>query len=358
MGIIRQLVPSLLPLLVFIVLEELFGAFVAMLFGIVCGVIPFVYKWIKNGVADKFLLLDTFLVVILGVVTIVLERIDNVVFEWIAVSAIFSFLLGVSVFTPFNYIQATMQHSLKISLSQWQQQQIIYKVREMFWFTFFYTLLIIVLSFVVGENFYIKICIYLLVATVLSYFICVFVKNKKQMNRLANEEQLPLVDEQGNVIGKAPRSVCHSDNTLLHPVVHLHVFNNKGELYLQKRALTKKIQPGKWDTAVGGHIAYGEQLADALRRETREEIGLIDFMPIPITSYKWQSVVESEMINVFATITDNDLVKQNDEIDDARFWSFDEIRKAIGTNVLTPNFEKEFVSIVDTDDFRRKVFGK
>lgn len=39
---------------------------------------------------------------------------------------------------------------------------------------------------------------------------------------------------------------------LLHPVVHLHLFNSRGELYLQKRPEWKDIQPGRWDTAVGG----------------------------------------------------------------------------------------------------------
>ncbi len=163
------------------------------------------------------------------------------------------------------------------------------------------------------------------------------------------EEILPLVDDQGNVIGKALRSQCHSDRTLLHPVVHLHVFNPQGELYLQKRALTKRIQPGKWDTAVGGHIAYGEEIAVALRREAREEIGLTDFDPIAITSYKWQSAVESEMINVFATVTDKPLVSRNDEIDDARFWPLDEIRNSIGKGIMTPNFEKEFANVVDCE---------
>ena len=170
------------------------------------------------------------------------------------------------------------------------------------------------------------------------------------MNQPETEELLPLVDANGQVIGKALRSQCHSDCTLLHPVVHLHVFNVKNELYLQKRSMSKRIQPGKWDTAVGGHIAYGEEVLTALGREAREEIGLTDFEPVRITCYKWQSAVESEMINVFATITDKPLVSQNDEIDDGRFWPLAEIRANIGKGIFTPNFEKEFTNIVDTEN--------
>ena len=59
------------------------------------------------------------------------------------------------------------------------------------------------------------------------------------------EEWFPVVDEDGNTIGNAPRRVCHDGKSmLLHPVVHLHLFNTKGELFLQKRAKTKDIQPG------------------------------------------------------------------------------------------------------------------
>lgn len=175
------------------------------------------------------------------------------------------------------------------------------------------------------------------------------------MNKPETEEILPIVDDEGRVIGSAPRSQCHSDRTLLHPVVHLHVFNPHGDLYLQKRALTKRIQPGKWDTAVGGHIAYGEEVLTALGREAREEIGLVDFEPVSITRYKWQSVVESEMINVFATVTDKPLVSQNDEIDDGRFWPLAEIRVSVGKGVFTPNFEKEFTNIIDTENVARTV---
>ena len=64
-------------------------------------------------------------------------------------------------------------------------------------------------------------------------------------------EFFPLVNEAGETIGRASRAECHNGSKLLHPVVHLHIFNHQGDLLLQKRSMKKDIQPGKWDTAVG-----------------------------------------------------------------------------------------------------------
>ncbi|HQO10127.1 MAG TPA: NUDIX domain-containing protein [Clostridiales bacterium] len=159
------------------------------------------------------------------------------------------------------------------------------------------------------------------------------------------EEMLPLVNEKGEVIGKAPRSLCHSDKKYLHPVVHLHVMNSKGEIYLQKRPLNKKIQPGKWDTAVGGHIAYGEDIFLSLQREAEEEIGIGDFTPEKAAEYIWESSVEREYIYSFTTVYDGPLTPNSTELDGSRFWSKTEIESNLGKGVFTPNFEKEFKKI-------------
>jgi isopentenyldiphosphate isomerase len=161
-------------------------------------------------------------------------------------------------------------------------------------------------------------------------------------------ELFPVVDETGNEISVAPRTVCHDGNSmLLHPVIHLHLFNDKGDLFLQKRAMTKDLLPGKWDTSVGGHIGPGENAADALRRETLEELGIKDFKFNLIGRYIWESPREREYVYSFTGSTEETPVINPDEIDDGRYWSIDEIRKNIGKGIFTPNFEKEFGLLCD-----------
>jgi len=156
-------------------------------------------------------------------------------------------------------------------------------------------------------------------------------------------EMFPIVDEAGNTIGEAPRSVCHNGKSmLLHPVVHLHVFNSKGDLYLQKRSMTKDIQPGKWDTSVGGHVNPGESVENALKREALEELSLACFIPEYLTRYVWKSSRERELVTSFKTITDSVPMTNKDEIEEGRFWSIYDINKNIGKGVFTPNFENEF----------------
>lgn len=156
------------------------------------------------------------------------------------------------------------------------------------------------------------------------------------------EEWFPLVNEEGETIGKATRKECHSGSKKLHPVVHLHIFNEAGELYLQKRSMDKDIQPGKWDTAVGGHIDYGETVEEALRREVREEVGITGFTPQFITRYVFESAIEKELVNTFRTTYNGPITPDASELDGGRFWSPAEILENMGKGVFTPNFESEY----------------
>ncbi len=159
------------------------------------------------------------------------------------------------------------------------------------------------------------------------------------------DELFPIVDTQGRVVGSAYRAECHSGSMLLHPVVHLHLFNSLGELYLQHRPAWKDIQPNRWDTGVGGHVDYGEEVAEALIRESREELGIEGFTPQFVCSYIFESDREREMVNVFTTYFDGE-VCPTEELDGGRFWSAAEIFDSLGKGIFTPNFESELRDVL------------
>lgn len=158
-----------------------------------------------------------------------------------------------------------------------------------------------------------------------------------------SDELFPVVDEQGNVIGSAWRAQVHGNPKLMHPVVHCLVTNSRGELLLQRRSMSKDVQPGRWDTSVGGHVAFGESIEHALRREMREEVGL-ELEETNLTflyRYVHTNPIESELVYTFSYSSEGPFVRQAEEIDELRFFPSEEIERTLGTELFTPNFEEE-----------------
>lgn len=161
-------------------------------------------------------------------------------------------------------------------------------------------------------------------------------------------EMFPLVEPSGLVYGQATRQWCHGGSRALHPVVHLHILDRFGRLYLQKRAADKDFLPGYWDTAVGGHITYGERAEEALYREAAEELGLHAFNAHPLESYVYETARERELIFVYGLIGHPDLNPDNAEVSEGRWWTPEELEEAWDKGMLTPNFQTEFRRIRDS----------
>lgn len=163
-----------------------------------------------------------------------------------------------------------------------------------------------------------------------------------ETERASASEWFPVVEPSGLVIGRSTRNYCHSGAKPLHPVIHIHIIDRYCRIYLQKRSMRKDIQPGKWDTAVGGHVSYGEGILEAVFREASEELGLYEFNPIYLETYMFESEVEKEMVNIFAAVGSYELSPDLDEVDEGRWWTLEDIDSNLGKGVFTPNFESEF----------------
>ena len=156
------------------------------------------------------------------------------------------------------------------------------------------------------------------------------------------EEILEIVNERGEVIGTAPRSVIHGDPSMIHRVVHVLVFNKKGELLLQKRSMNKDVAPGRWDTSVGGHVGAGEDILLSARREMEEELGITACGPEYLYSYIHRNPYETELVATYRCVHDGEVSFNREEIDEVRFWSTKEIGTTLGKKIFSDNFEDEF----------------
>src|SRR5215468_9442262 len=111
-----------------------------------------------------------------------------------------------------------------------------------------------------------------------------------------SEEIFDVVNERDEVIDQRPRSEVHRLG-LMHRATHVLVFNRRGEVFLQKRSMTKDRQPGLWDSSASGHLDRGEDYPACAVRELREEIGLhLSAPPRPL--FKLQASAENDQEHV------------------------------------------------------------
>lgn len=344
--LLRLLAPGFLPLLVFLAADALWGTRIGLATAVAFGLAELALSRAREKTWDRFVLLDTLLITAMGGVSLLL---DNDIFFRLkpaVIELVFCLILGISVFTPANLMQGMLRRYLKgIELGPEQVQAMARGMKALFYLFLAHAALTAYAAFALSRaawGFISGGLFYILFA---AFFLVELWRGRRARPRFVaapGEEWFDLVDAEGRVVGRAPRGACHSRPGLLHPVVHLHLIDGRDRLFLQKRSPAKEIQPGKWDTAVGGHARSGETIEQALARETLEETGLSGLKAAALARYVWQSAVESELVYLFAARSDRQPRIDPAESTEGRFWKIAKIREALGKGMLTPNFEFEF----------------
>ena len=151
-------------------------------------------------------------------------------------------------------------------------------------------------------------------------------------------ELLEIYTSKGKKTGKKEsKSEIHRKG-LFHATVHVWIFTKKGEILIQKRSKKKELNPGVWDVSVAGHIKFNENIKKAAKRETLEETGINintkDLFKIGV--YRSINIhptaIDKEFFHTYILKIDKnsiDLDYKNNEIDDLKFISIEEMESLI-----------------------------
>jgi isopentenyldiphosphate isomerase/intracellular septation protein A len=347
--ILKNFSIGFLPLLVFILADEFFGTTIGLFTAIFTGLVEFLYYLIRFRQVEGFVLFDIGLIVVLGGISILLDNDLFFKLKPALIETILVLMLGVHGFSNTPVLLIMSKRYMKNWQINDQQVKMMQKLTRGLFFIFLgHTLLIIYSAyymskeawgFISGGLFYIIFGLILGGQFLYNRF---FKRGVPAYAGRDGEEWFDLVTPEGKIVGRALRQAVHGNPDLLHPVVHVHVFDRNGQLFLQKRSQNKDIQPGKWDTAVGGHIHSGEDLRSALRRESKEELGISRASFHRLYTYVMRNDVESELVHTFRTEHNGPFKINQDEIETGRFWKIWEIEANVGKGEFTPNFEQEF----------------
>lgn len=162
------------------------------------------------------------------------------------------------------------------------------------------------------------------------------------------KEQLAVVDAQDWVIEIRDRDEIHRLG-LRHRAVHILIFNQKQELFLQKRSPKKDLNPGLWDSSAAGHVDAGEAYKDCIIREVHEELG-VKLNTAPEFLFKLSPSYENgmEFINVYRSQHNGPFTLCKDEIDQGQWLSSTKISQLVSENAphLTLTFKSIWESFI------------
>lgn len=350
-SLLKNLLPGLVPLLIFIAADEIWGTKVGLIIAVIFGLGELIYFLIREKRIEKFVLIDTGLIVIMGSISLISANDIFFLLKPALIEFILCVFLFISAFTPKNLLLGMSKRFMKgVEFNDLQLKQLSHSTKWMFWVVLMHILLIVYSAYFMSKEawgFISGVLLYLLMG---AYFLLEFLRQKYLQSQA---EWVPLVDLDGKIIGKATRKHCHSNPALLHPIARMHIFNSSGQIFLQKRLSSAETCPNMWDAAVAGHIKFGEELDTALKREALEEMNLTGFDAQAIGKNVFRTEKESELLFLFMTVYDDKIIPNLTEVQATQYFTIQQLKSM--KHQLTPALIDELILI---ENIAKKIRNK
>ena len=169
-------------------------------------------------------------------------------------------------------------------------------------------------------------------------------------NRIVSSEseELILVDEDDNDVGYLSKALCHDGDGVLHRAFSLFLFDDRGDLLLQKRAEGKRLWPGYWSNSCCSHPRRGESMEIATTRRLSDELNIEASLEhvyrFCYTADFGDAGAENELCHVFLGRVEGNVRPNESEISAIRFVSANEVQQELAQRPerFTPWFTQEW----------------
>jgi isopentenyl-diphosphate delta-isomerase len=142
-----------------------------------------------------------------------------------------------------------------------------------------------------------------------------------------------VVNDKDEVIGTASHKEIY-ENKLPHRIVHVLIFNSKGEMLLQKRSATKSFCPNHWCTAAGGHVQSSESYEEAAIRELEEELGISAPVKFMFKTKYYRSADFFKFLEIFKAVCEGPFEINTDEVESVKWFSKEKLNEEIANGGL------------------------
>jgi len=150
------------------------------------------------------------------------------------------------------------------------------------------------------------------------------------------DEIVLIVDKDNKETGSATRHEMRTSG-LAHRASYILVFNSRGELFVQKRTMSKDIYPGYYDVATGGVVLAGESYEESARRELGEELGIRDAALTCHFSFFYAADKNQVWGKVYSCLHDGELILQAEEVESGFFAAPEDVLVLSETQPFTPD---------------------
>jgi isopentenyldiphosphate isomerase len=335
----------ILPVLIFLVLDDVYGNTMAWLVSLPVALLLFGYVLIYYKSIYRWHLFSTSVYLLIGLIISVFE--DNFIPEPLdmvfgeLVAATFTFFLVL--FKSFFYRMMVSVTSKRIAMLNNLNElirtvNIVTIILLAFVFVYLIDLYLVQDSTHFTLNFIYQLYVLLLILLIIYEFIRV----SAVRGRLLKEEWLPIVTEGGQEIGSTQQEASLSEpKKYIHPMVRVIVIEGN-RIFLRKNTCKKDIDGSKWDNAICSHLRLKEDIPQCIRRSSEELYGITDINPVFLSGYYFENSCERQYVHLFVSCRLND-IHPNPELSDAvKWWTLQQINEELESGIFTDNFLKEY----------------